>query len=152
MFEWLACNLLQISPLKLCFEKLRFFQMCSQNAGNAISETQILKISWVVGGGDMPPSFNPLTNSCLRYSAHTFGDRIPCWGRARKMGPLAVLPHHWRILKKCTGYTAMEQCSVCTDKRDLVTMHAIHAWCYIYIYHRGQAYFSSLPGVDIHPE
>ena len=23
-------------------------------------------------------------------------------GRARKMGPLAVLPHHWRILKKCT--------------------------------------------------
>jgi hypothetical protein len=23
-------------------------------------------------------------------------------GRARKMGPLAVLTHHWRILKKCT--------------------------------------------------
>ena len=41
MFECLACNLFQISPLKLCFEKLRFFLMCSQNAGNAISETQI---------------------------------------------------------------------------------------------------------------
>ena len=24
MFECLACNLLQISPLKLCFEKLKF--------------------------------------------------------------------------------------------------------------------------------
>jgi hypothetical protein len=53
-------------------------------------------------GGDAP-SFNPLANSCLRYSAHTFGDRILCWERARKMGPLAVLPHHWRILKKCTA-------------------------------------------------
>jgi hypothetical protein len=29
-----------------------FFKMCSQNAENAISETQILKISW----GGMPPS------------------------------------------------------------------------------------------------
>jgi hypothetical protein len=43
VFECLACNLLQISPLKLCFEKLSFFKMCSQNAGNAISKTQILK-------------------------------------------------------------------------------------------------------------
>jgi hypothetical protein len=25
VFECLACNLLQISPLKLCFEKLRVF-------------------------------------------------------------------------------------------------------------------------------
>ena len=36
------------------FEKLRFFKMCSQNAGNAISETQILKISW--GACPDPPS------------------------------------------------------------------------------------------------
>jgi hypothetical protein len=52
-FECLARNLLQISPLKFYFEKLIseiFFSMCSQNAGNAISETQILKISW----GRMP--------------------------------------------------------------------------------------------------
>ena len=50
--------------------------MCSQNAGNAISENQILKISW---GGGHAPTFNPLANSCLRYSAHNFGDRILCW-------------------------------------------------------------------------
>jgi hypothetical protein len=39
--------------------------MFSQNAGNAISETQILKISW----GACPQT--PLANSCLLYSAHT---------------------------------------------------------------------------------
>ena len=27
----------------------------------------------------------PLVNSCLRYSANTFGDRILSWGEARKM-------------------------------------------------------------------
>jgi hypothetical protein len=70
VLECLACNLLQISPLKLCPEKLRFIYMCFQNAGNAISETQILKISW---GGMLP---DPLAYSCLRYSAPTFGDRI----------------------------------------------------------------------------
>jgi hypothetical protein len=36
----------------------------------------------------------PVANFFLRYSAHTFGDRILSWGRAMKMGPLAVLPHH----------------------------------------------------------
>jgi hypothetical protein len=46
------CTIIYITILTLarlghlCFEKLRFFKMCSQNAGNAISETQILKISW----------------------------------------------------------------------------------------------------------
>jgi hypothetical protein len=45
-----------------------------------ISETQI--------------SETPLANSCMRYSAHTFGEE--------RMGPLEVLPHHLRILKKCT--------------------------------------------------
>jgi hypothetical protein len=48
------CNLLQISPLELCFEKLRFFKkMCSQNAGNAISETHILKILPAVLGSHL---------------------------------------------------------------------------------------------------
>jgi hypothetical protein len=75
---------------RLCFENLRFFKMCSQNAGNAIS--------------DRDPNFKnflgacpqiPLAISCLRYSAHTFSDRILSWGRrANKMGLLAVLPHH----------------------------------------------------------
>ena len=44
--------------------------MCSQNAGNAISETQILKIS-----------------SYLRYLLHTFGDRILSWGEGKENGP-----------------------------------------------------------------
>jgi hypothetical protein len=46
VFECLACNLLQISPLilKLCLRSQDFFKMCSQNAGNA-SVTPILKIS-----------------------------------------------------------------------------------------------------------
>jgi hypothetical protein len=43
-------------------------------------------------GGTCPQI--PLVNSCLRCSAG---------GRARKMCPFGVLPHHWRrILKKCT--------------------------------------------------
>jgi hypothetical protein len=47
MYECLACNVLQISALKLCFEKLKIsFKICSQNAGNAVSETQIKNISW----------------------------------------------------------------------------------------------------------
>ena len=55
--------------------------MCSQNAGNAISETQILKFS-----GACPRT--PLVISWLWYSAHTFGDRIlPSWGEGKENGP-----------------------------------------------------------------
>jgi hypothetical protein len=57
--------------------------------------------------GAYAPGSTPLANSCLRYSAHTFtGDRAYYpggGGGARKMGPLAILPYHWRILKKCTA-------------------------------------------------
>jgi hypothetical protein len=42
------------------------------------------------------PLANRLTPSAI---AHYPG------GRARKMGPLAVLPHHWRILKKFTAFS-----------------------------------------------
>ena len=63
--------------------------MCSQNAGNAISETHSLKIP----GRACPHT--PLANFCLRYSAHTFGDRILSWGRARKMGPKAIAMGVW---------------------------------------------------------
>jgi hypothetical protein len=52
--------------------------MCSQNAGNGISETQILKISW--GMPPRPPSTR-LTPSAIAYYPG---------GRARKMGPLAA--------------------------------------------------------------
>jgi hypothetical protein len=69
----------------LFWEAEIFLKTCSQNAGNVISETQILKISW----GACPQT--PLANSSLRFSAHTFGDRKLSWGRTRKMGPLAVL-------------------------------------------------------------
>jgi hypothetical protein len=87
VFECLACNLLQISPLKLCFEKLRFsFKMCSQNAGNAISETQILKIY----RGGMPPDPLKLTRAC---GTRLTPSAIAYYPAKEKMGPLAVLPH-----------------------------------------------------------
>jgi hypothetical protein len=44
--------------------------MCSQNAGNAISKTQILKVP----AGACPQT--TLANSCLWHSACTFGDRM----------------------------------------------------------------------------
>jgi hypothetical protein len=63
--------------------------MRSQNAlGNAISETQILKISW----GACPARAPLLSRACgtrLTPSAIAYYPG----GRARKMGPLAVLPH-----------------------------------------------------------
>jgi hypothetical protein len=33
----------------------------------------------------MPP--DPVANFCLRYSAHTFGDRILSWGKGKENGP-----------------------------------------------------------------
>jgi hypothetical protein len=79
--------------------------MCSQNAGNAISEAQILKISWEA----CPPT--PLANSCMRQSSHTFGDRILCWGRARKMGTtlLQFSPTTEESLKKHWGHSTWSQ-------------------------------------------
>jgi hypothetical protein len=59
-----------------------FKKMCSQNAGNAISETHILKISSV----GMPQT--PVANFCLPDSAHTFGDRILSWGEGKENRPL----------------------------------------------------------------
>jgi hypothetical protein len=59
---------------------------CSQNAGNAIWETQILKLS--LGGGGMPPS--PPANLCLRHSAHTVSNRILSWGGGQ--GKSALCP------------------------------------------------------------
>jgi hypothetical protein len=52
----------------LFWEPEIFFKMCSQNAGNTISETQIKK--------NFLGEAYPLANTCLRYSAHTFGDWI----------------------------------------------------------------------------
>jgi hypothetical protein len=72
VFECLACNLLQISPLKLCFEKLSFFKMCSQNAGNAISKTQILISSF------FPPRMRWNFNSFQRKHNHSkLSQQIP---------------------------------------------------------------------------
>jgi hypothetical protein len=54
--------------------------MYSQNAWNAISETHI---------EGMPRACRqtPVANFCLRYSAHTFGDRILSWGEGKENGP-----------------------------------------------------------------
>jgi hypothetical protein len=65
----------------LFWEAEIFFKMCTQNAGNSISETQILKISW--GGAPRPP----IVNSCLRYSAYTSRDRILSLGEGKESGP-----------------------------------------------------------------
>ena len=54
-------------------------------------------------GGGMRPAWTPLTNSCLRYSAHTFGDCILCWGRARKWALWQFFPTTEESLKKCTA-------------------------------------------------
>ena len=67
--------------ITLFWEAEIFKKMCSQNAGNAISETQILEISLE----GLPQT--PVANSCLRYSAHTFGDRILSWGEGKENGP-----------------------------------------------------------------
>jgi hypothetical protein len=56
--------------------------MCPQNARNAIWGTQILKPS--------------LANSSQRYSAHTFGDRILSWWRARR---------EWALWQFCSTLT-----------------------------------------------
>jgi hypothetical protein len=71
VFECLACNLLQISPLELCFEKLRFFLNVFSECRKCYFGDPILKIS---GGGGMP---------------------ILSWREGKeKIGPMAVLPHH----------------------------------------------------------
>jgi hypothetical protein len=78
VFECLACNLLQIPPLKLCFEKLRFFL-------NVFSECRKCYFRDPYSWGTCPQIL--LANSGLRYSAHTFGDRILSWGEDRENGP-----------------------------------------------------------------
>ena len=74
MFECLACNLLQISPLKL------FLKMCPQNARNAISGTQILEPS---------QANSSLYGTRLTPSAIVY---YPGGGQGEN-GPLAILPH-----------------------------------------------------------
>ena len=67
----------------------------------AVSETQILKIFW----GLWPQT--SIANSCLRYSAHTFGDCILSWGEGKeRMGPLAVCPTTEESLKNALGRNA----------------------------------------------
>jgi hypothetical protein len=80
---------------RLCFEKLRFFL-------NAFSECRKYyfrdpNFKNFLGGMPLdPPSYLVPT---------VLGDRILSWEEgARKMGLLAVLPHHWKILKKCTAW------------------------------------------------
>jgi hypothetical protein len=63
--------------------------MRSQNAGNAISESQILKMSWGACPA-RPPLPSRACGTRLTPSAIAYYPG----GRARKMGPLAVLPHH----------------------------------------------------------
>jgi hypothetical protein len=79
VFDCLACNLLQISPLKL------FLKMCPQNARNAISGSQILKPSLA--------NRTRLTPSAIVYHLR---------GGQGENGPFGNFAPPWRILKKCT--------------------------------------------------
>jgi hypothetical protein len=63
--ECLACNLLQISQLKLCFEKRRFCKKCILRMQKMLFQRP--KFLGGGGGGGACPQI-PLANSCLRYS------------------------------------------------------------------------------------
>jgi hypothetical protein len=76
--------------------------MCSQNAGNAISKTQILKFS-----GGMRP--DPLAISLLWYSVHTFGDRILPWEEGKENGPFGSFSPPLKNPKKYTGKNATKK-------------------------------------------
>jgi hypothetical protein len=89
--KWHVCNFTLNDWTLYSLSKCSFIQ------GESLLWISPLKLSW----GGRPPYPPPKANSCRRYSAHTLGNRIYYpGGRVRKMGPLVVLPHHWRILKK----------------------------------------------------
>jgi hypothetical protein len=81
VFECLACNLLQISLLKLCFEKLRFLKKCIFR----MQELLFHKPKFSCAGVCPQTS---LANLCLRHSPHNFGDHLLPWGRSQ--GKLAL--------------------------------------------------------------
>jgi hypothetical protein len=86
--------------------------MCSQSAGNIISETQISNISW---RGHAP---HPLAKSCLWYSVHPFSDRILSWGRQGK----------WTIWQFCPS-TEESLKNALDDFHDFSTTLRIWASC-----------------------
>ena len=91
---FIACNLLQISPLKLCFEKPRSFLKCVLR----MQEMLFQRLQFKKFPGSMPPDI--LADSCLRYSAHTFGDRILPRGEGKeRMGPWQFSPTTEESLK-----------------------------------------------------
>jgi hypothetical protein len=44
LFECLACNLLPISPLKLCFEKLRFLWLACSRASHILCNAKSVRV------------------------------------------------------------------------------------------------------------
>jgi hypothetical protein len=70
--------------------------MCSQNAGNAISETQTLKISWACphSNSSLRPYGTRLTPSAIAYF-HGGGGGGGGGGEDKENGPsFGSLPHH----------------------------------------------------------
>jgi hypothetical protein len=80
VFECLACNLLQISLLKL-FEKLRFKKKCVLRMQEMLFRVQNLK-NFLGGYAPIPPSY--LVPAALYYPG----------GKGKENRPLAVLPRH----------------------------------------------------------
>jgi hypothetical protein len=82
IFTIIYITILTLARLgRLCFEKLRFFL-------NVLSECRkyyFRDLNFKNFLGACPQI--PLANSCLRYSAHTFGDRILSWGEGKENGP-----------------------------------------------------------------
>ena len=99
MFECLARNLLQISPLKLCFGSLIYFLNMFSECRKCYFRDPNLK-KFLAGG--IPQT--PLANSCLRYSAHTFGDWIISWERARREWALWQGRRKHRTIGGGTGF------------------------------------------------
>jgi hypothetical protein len=89
------------SPLKLCFEKRRYFfkRVLRIQENYVISETQILKISWTC----------PHSNSSLRYSAHTVSYHILSWGGGGGQGKWALCPTTGESLKNALNWCKLQK-------------------------------------------
>ena len=96
--------------LQIRFKCLAFAQKCRQNAGNAISETQISKLFW----GSMPRT--PLVGRALRrvrvprlgaaYSSFSPGGKSPCYASVNS-------EYTYCDFLKTPGFTALLYAKVC---------------------------------------
>ena len=110
------CNLLKISLLKLCFEKLSFFKNVFSECGKCYFRDPSLE-----GHASRPPRGacfqTPLANSCLRHSAHTFGARTLTWVKGKENWPIGL----WKTTSASTPPNAKSSPFITRKKNP--TMH-----------------------------